>query len=105
VPDFTATGAIIGSAWATPEAVAAKLGELAQAGAAEPELVPGEHLVDVRFRFEAADENDAQDVANRIMMQAATSFGWMVTEIAADEEEDDAQGADGGRPLEHGPDA
>jgi hypothetical protein len=81
VPTFTAIGAIVGSDWATAAAVEETRSALAEAGAVEPELAPGDYLVDVRFDFEAEDETDAQDVAHRVMTQAATSFGWMVTEI------------------------
>jgi hypothetical protein len=105
VPSYIAIGAIVGSAWATPEATEEMTRALQEAGAAEPTVEPGEHLVDFRFRFDADDETDAQDVSNRIMMQAATRHGWMVTEIVPEEKEGDSPGDEGSRPVDQGPDA
>jgi hypothetical protein len=105
VPSYTAIGAIVGSAWATPDAIDEMTRALQDAGAVEASVEPGEHLVDFRFRFDADDDPDAQDVSNRIMMQAATSHGWMVTEIVPDEKEGDSPGDEGSRPVEQGPDA
>jgi hypothetical protein len=81
VATFTAIGSIIGSEWASDEALAAKLRELEEAGALAPELDRGDHLVDVRFGVEAADEAEAQDTAHRVLTKAATTFGWMITAI------------------------
>jgi hypothetical protein len=104
MPTYTAVGAIIGSTWATPEAVEELAQGLEAAGAVAPAIEPGEHLVDLRFGLDAADETDAQDAANRIMMQAATSHGWMVTELVPDEKEGDSPEDEGSRPVEQGPD-
>ena len=86
MPGYTAIGAIIGSEWATDEALEAQRTALLEAGAVDPVVERGEHLVDLRFRLEAEDEDDAKDVAHRVLTAAATTHGWMVTEFVADSE-------------------
>jgi hypothetical protein len=81
VPAFTITASIIGNDWASEQSLAERRDALAAAGAVDPRLDRGEHLVGLGFELEAESEEDGSNRAHRVLLQAVPDMGWMITAV------------------------